>query len=126
KKYFVRGVAPRSCSHRSQISGASRRSRQSLAGVTRTAANRPAHRRFVPLRQVTRRQARAGKANANARTAIGGVSCTSTSCDRGRPRRPLGGTWTAGVPGNTVRCREIPTAYGKGQTGSGGRKGGDE
>ena len=28
---------------------------------------------------------------------------TSTSCDRGRPMRPLGGTWTAGVPGNTVR-----------------------
>src|SRR5437763_15108815 len=103
KKYFVRGVAPRSCSHKSQTSGANRRSRQSLAGVTRTAANRAAHGRFVPLRHVTRRHARVGKANANARTAIGRVSCTSTSCDRGRPMRPLGGTWTAGVPGNTVR-----------------------
>ena len=87
KKYFVRGVAPRSCSHKSQTSGASRRSRQSWAGVTRTAAKRAAHGRFVPLRQVTRRQARAGNASAKARTAIGRVSCTSTSCDRGRPVR---------------------------------------
>jgi hypothetical protein len=83
--------------------------------VTRTAAKRAAHGRLVPLRQVTRRQARGGKTNANARTAIGRVSGTSTSCDRGRPTRPLGGTWTAGVPGNTVRCREIPTAYGRRQ-----------
>ena len=58
KKYLVRGVAPRSCSHKSHTSGASRRSRQSWAGVTRTAAKRAAQGRFVPLRQVTRRHAR--------------------------------------------------------------------
>ena len=78
-------------------------SRQSCAGVTRTAAKRAAQGRFVPLRHVTLRQARVGNASARARTAIGRVSCTSTSGDRGRPIRALSGTWTAGVPGNTVR-----------------------
>ena len=74
-----------------------------VRGVTRTAANRAAQGRFVPLRHVTRRQARPGNASAKARTAIGRASRTSTSCDRGRPVCALGGTWTAGVPGNTVR-----------------------
>ena len=108
----MRGVRPRSCSHKSHTSGASRRLRHSLAGVTRRAANRAAHGRLVPLRQVTRRQARAGNASATARTVIGRVSFTSTSCERGRPVRALGGICTAGVPRNTVRWRETPSAYG--------------
>ena len=56
--------APRSRSKSSQTSGARRRSRQSWAGVTRSAAKWAAHGRFVPLRHVTRRQARAGSAAA--------------------------------------------------------------
>ena len=67
----MRGVAPRSRSKSSQTSGASRRPRQSWAGVTRSAAKWAAHGRFVPLRHVTRRQARAGSAAAIARTASG-------------------------------------------------------
>ena len=67
----MRGVRPRSCSHKSHTSGASRRLRHSLAGVTRRAANRAAHGRLVPLRQVTRRQAQDGNARATARTVRG-------------------------------------------------------
>ena len=44
----------------------------------------------------------------HARTVIGRVSFTSTSCERGRPVRALGGICTAGVPRNTVRWRETP------------------
>src|SRR4029450_4100943 len=91
--------------------GASRRSRHSLAGVTRLAAKRAAQGRLAPLRHVMRRHARGGNVRAKALRAIGRVSSTKTTCDRGRPVRGLGGTCTAGVPGNTVRRREAPTAY---------------
>ncbi len=87
----MRGVSPRSCSHKSHTSGASRRLRHSFAGVTRRAANRADQGRLVPLRQVTRRQARGGSASASARTVIALVSFRNTSCDRGRPIRELGG-----------------------------------
>ena len=55
RKYLVRGSAPRSRSQSSQTSGASRRSRHSWAGVTRTAQKRARHGGFVPLRHVMRR-----------------------------------------------------------------------
>ena len=54
----MRGVAPRSRSHRSQTSGARRRCGQRWAGVTRSAANWAFHGRFRPLRHVTMRHAR--------------------------------------------------------------------
>jgi hypothetical protein len=112
KKYLMRGVSPRSCSHNNQTSGASRRFRHSLAGVTRSAAKRAAHGRLVPLRHVTRRPARVGKLSAKARTVIAAaVRSTITSRDRGRPVCESGGMCTASVPRNTVRWREIPKAY---------------
>ena len=68
---LVRGVAPRSRSQQQPDLGREPAVRQSWAGVTRSAAKRAAHGRFVPLRHVTMRQARAGSGAAMARTASG-------------------------------------------------------
>ncbi len=65
----MRGVAPRSRSHKSQTSGARRRCGQRWAGVTRSAAKWAFHGRLVPLRHVTTRHARRGNCSAIARTA---------------------------------------------------------
>ena len=87
--------------------------RQSCAGVTRSAAKCAAHGRFVPLRHVTRRHARAGSAAAIARTASGRRPSVSWSRVGGRLRPGLrGGTATRGVPRNTVSVDEMPSAYG--------------
>ena len=110
----MRGVVPRSRSKSSQTSGASRRPRQSCAGVTRNAAKWAAHGRFVPLRHVTRRHARAGSAAAMARTAsgrrvVGELQARGRTAASGASR---GGTATGGVPRKTVSVDEMPRAYG--------------
>jgi len=113
KVRFDAEVVPRSRSSSNQTSGTSRRRRQSVAGMTRSAVKSAAHARFVPLRHETRRQARAGSCAAIARTASGrlpSVTCKRVRCCAlGRLRR---GIATDGVPRKTVSVDEIPSAYG--------------
>ena len=103
-----RPVGPRPRSQSSQISGASRRCRQSVAGVTRRAAKSASHGGLVPLRHATRRHARGGNASLSARTLTGSWS--------GQPPRRLrgggcvGSTRSVGVPRKTVSVGEMPSA----------------
>jgi hypothetical protein len=89
KYALTRGVVPRSRSKSTQTSGASRRARQSCAGVTRKAANCAAHGRWVPLRHVTRRHARAGREAAIFPTASGRVAPVS-GAESVSPPGPVG------------------------------------
>ncbi len=109
----MRGVSPRSRSPSSQTSGASRRSRQSCAGVTRTAQKRARHGAFVPLRHDTRRHAPGGWAAPHARASTVAVSAARLGRVRGRPRPPGGGAaCRRGVPRKTLRSDDTPSAYG--------------
>ena len=99
----MRGVAPRSRSHNSQTSGASRRSRQSWAGVTRTAANRARHGGLVPLRQLTIRHARLGISAARSVTVTRGVPAATPVVDVAGPA-PRAARAAAGSA-----CRERPS-----------------
>ena len=87
--------SPSARSQSSQTSGASRRSRQSCAGVTRVAQKRARQAGCVPLRHDTTRHARAGCVAAQARASMAGTSgasvgprCAGARCPRcGAARR---------------------------------------
>ena len=101
-------------SQSSQTSGASRRSaRQSCAGVTRTAQKRARHGAWVPLRHETSRHRRGACVAAQARASMVCVSGGNRRRVRGRPLPVSGaGASSTGVPRNTLRSDETPTAYG--------------
>ena len=104
------GPSPRSQS--SQISGASRRCRQSVAGVTRSAAKSAAHGGLVPLRHATRchaarRQRVAERADADG-LLIGPALAAIARRRLRRDRRAA-----SGVPRKTVSVGEMPSAYGR-------------
>ena len=81
-----------------------------VAGVTRSAAKWRAHGRFVPLRHVTTRHARAG-ARRRSRTVTPVVAEWQP---RGRAARPTAARRDKrrGVPRKTVSVDEMPSAYG--------------
>ena len=111
---LVRGVAPEiafaAAARPRARAGASR---QSWAGVTRSAAKWAAHGRFVPLRHVTRRHARGRQRRGDRAHGFGPTGVRELQA-RGRTARArrAAGTATGGVPRKTVSVDETPSAYG--------------
>ena len=99
------GASPRDRVPRAPtLRGRVARWRQSCPGVTRSARNAARHGALVPLRQLTRRQARADCAATRAATVIVCSPGASTRRVRGRPL-PISGA--GGLAG--VECRERPS-----------------
>ena len=105
---------PRSRSQSNQTSGATRRSRQSCAGVTRcaTEAGAPrAIRAVAPGDEAPRLAGCAAAERALTATALD-VGGQSVACAGGPCRRAVPAASRAGVPGKTVSVDDTPNAYG--------------
>ena len=98
---------PRPRSHSSQTSGASRRCRQSVAGVTRSAAKSASHGGLVPLRHATRRHAR-GRQRVAERADADGLLIGPAPAAIARRRLRRDRCAASGVPRNTVSVGEMP------------------